>query len=193
MKIIKLLLNPFKWLQERTLLIIGLIGFVCSICISHFCDVEFQVLRMNPLNEVTIWKALFNQFLITAVLSIFFFVAGKIVNKKTRFVDIFNTVIIGFIPFHLIGLQNINHFQTREVEAMNQAMLEGGIYAAMPSALFIIISLISLPIIVYYIYLFVTGFKTATHSRKAIHYVAFTLALIIADLVASYTINSLNF
>lgn len=193
MKITPLLLNPFKWSQERTLLIVGLTALALSVFVSHFCHVEFQILRINPLNKVTVWKALFNQVVIVSVLSLFFFIAGKIVNGKTRFIDIFNTVIVGFIPFYILGLQNINHFQTREINALEQAVQDGGIYSYLPSPLFIILAIVSLVFIVYYIYLFVIGFRTATHSKRVGHYVTFVLALIIADLAASYIINSFNF
>ena len=193
MKITRLLLNPFKWLQTSTLLTIGLSALICSVFISHFCHVEFQILRMNPMNEVSVWKAMFNQVVIVSVLIFIFFIAGKIINNKTRFIDIFNTVIVGFIPFYTLGLQNINHFQTREINTMEQAIQDGGIYAYLPSPLFLILAFISLAVIVYYIYLFVIGFKTATHSKKVGHYVIFALALIIADLIVSYTINTFNF
>src|SRR5690606_40923219 len=66
---------------------------------------------------------------------------------------------------------------------------DGGIYSYLPSPLFLTLAFVSLAVIVYYIYLFVIGFRTATHSKRVGHYVTFVLALIIADLAASYIIN----
>lgn len=193
MKIINFLRNPYRWLQDRNLLTISVFSLLIGMIISHFCKVEFQVLRINPLNDVSWIKAFFNQLIIIAIPTILFFITAKIINKKTRLLDILTTVCVALIPYYILGLQNINHFLTNETHAIEEAMKSGNITDYLPSPLFIFLSVLSLVFIAYYIYLLVTGFKTATNSKKTWHYILFVLALIFSDIIASIIINTTHF
>lgn len=193
MKIINYLRNPYRWLQDRNLLTISVFSLLIGMIISHFCQVEFQVLRINPLNEVSWIKAFFNQLIIIAVPTVLFFITAKIINKKTRLLDILTTVTVALIPYYILALQNINHFLTNETHAIEEAMKSGNFTDYLPSPLFILLSILSLVFIAYYIYLLVTGFKTATNSKKAWHYILFVLALILSDIIASIIINTTHF
>lgn len=191
MKKIKIFTNPFAVIQDRTLLTIGLLTFVTGIIAAYSMHIEMQILRVNPLSTLTFNKVLFNHTTIVIVLTLSFFGIGKIINKKTRFIDILNTVFIALIPLYISLFQNIDSFLLKETQNIEKAIKDGSIYTESPPFLFILVGLIGLGFFVYYIYLLFTGFKTATNAKKIWHYVLFFVTLIVADILTSSLIHSL--
>ena len=186
-----LLLNPFAKIQDKKLLTLGLIAYITGLFIAFSMKMEIQILRINPLTTISLPKILLNHSVITICLSLAFFGIGKIINKKTRFIDILNTVFIAFIPYYISLFQNINSYLTKETEKVMNALRTGTILELTPSFLFIVVTLVGLLFFIYYIYLLFIGFKTATHSKKIWHYVLFFVTLIVVDVIVSMIINSI--
>lgn len=184
-----ILLNPFAVINDRKLLLFGILTFLLGIYIAFSMQVSLQILRMDPLGEITFENVFINHSLIVIFLTSSFFALGKIINKKTRFIDILNTSFIALIPVYISLFQNINGFLSKEVNAILSAIENGKIYETTPPILFLIVSLLGLVFFIYYIYLLFIGFKTATNAKKAWHYVAFFATLIITDLIVSLLIN----
>jgi len=190
-KILQILLNPFATISDKKQTTIGITSLIIGILIAYFMNINLQILRIDPVSEVNLDKAFLNQIIITVFLTASFFGIGKIINKKTRFIDILNGVLISFIAIYISLFQNINNYLTNETNKIFEAIKEGNIYNISPSIIFILISLIGLFFFVYYIYLLFMGFKTATNAKKAWQYVLFFATLIIIDLITSYLINSI--
>ncbi len=185
------LLNPFAKIEDKKLLTLGLIAYIIGIFIAFSMKIELQILRINPLSTIDLPKILLNHSVITICLSLAFFGIGKIINKKTRFIDILNTVFIAFIPYYISLFQNINGYLTNETGKVMDALRQGTILNLTPSFLFIMVTLVGLLFFIYYIYLLFIGFKTATHSKKIWHYVLFFATLVVIDLIVSMIINSI--
>ncbi|WP_177764570.1 YIP1 family protein [Flavobacterium sp. I3-2] len=185
-----ILLNPFAILSDKKQTIIGLISLIFGILIAHFMTINIQILRIDPVENVSLLKSFLNLIICILFLSLAFFGIGKIINKKTRFIDIINTVLLSFIPVYISLFQNLNHFLNNEIDKLIQTLKNGDIYNLSPPILFLIVGLVGFVFFIYYVYLLFIGFKTATNSKKAWHYVLFFATLIIVDLLTSYIINS---
>lgn len=186
-----ILLNPFAILSDKKQTIIGITALIIGICIAHFMNINIQILRIDPTDEVSFTKAILNQVIVVVFLTVALFGIGKIINKKTRVIDILNSVLIALISLYITFLQNIGNYLTDETNKTLEALKNGDIYNLSTSFLFYVIILLGLLFFVYYIYLLFIGFKTATNAKKAWHYVLFFTTLIIIDLITSIVINSI--
>lgn len=191
MKKLQLLKNPFALVEDKKLFLVGISTFIVGIFLAYYFQLQQQILRLNisetpNLKQVIIWHVI-----IVASLTIVYLILGKIINKKTRFIDILNTVLIALIPIYITFFQNFNNFLTEETSKMLNALKDGSIYSQSPPILFIFVGLAGLVFFIYYIYLLFIGFKTATNSKKIWHYTLFFVLLIITDILTSSLINSI--
>lgn len=186
-----ILLNPFAVLSDKKQTIIAVTSLMLGTLLSYFFHVNVQVLRINPLNDLSFMEVLLDQVILILILTISFFGIGKIINKKTRLIDIFNGICIAFIPIYISLFQNLNNFLTNETNKLMEAISNGDIYNMSPPILLLIVGLIGFVFFIYYIYLLFIGFKTATNAKKAWHYVLFFSTLIIIDILTSFIINSI--
>lgn len=182
----KLFTNPFAVVQEKTLLTIGIFAFVVGLMVSFAMKTEIQVLRISPLRTLTLDKVLLNNATIVVLMTIAFFGIGKIVNPKTRFIDILNTVFIALIGVYISLFQNIGGFLQHNIDTLENAIKDGSIHQLNPPFVFIMISLLGFALFIYYIYLLFIGFKTATNAKKTWHYLLFFITLILVDFISSY-------
>lgn len=190
-KLLQLLKNPFALVEDKKLFLVGISTFIVGIFLAYYFQLQQQILRLNisetpNLKQVIIWHVI-----IVASLTIVYLILGKIINKKTRFIDILNTVLIALIPIYITFFQNFNNFLTEETSKMLNALKDGSIYSQSPPILFIFVGVAGLVFFIYYIYLLFIGFKTATNSKKIWHYTLFFVLLIITDLLCSGLINSI--
>lgn len=186
-----ILLNPFAVLSDKNQIIIGIASLIIGTLLSYFLHVNIQVLRINPLTDLSFIEVVTDQVILISLLTFSFFGIGKIINSKTRLIDIFNGICIASIPLYISLFQNINNFLTDEMNKLVEEMKNGNILNLSPSFLFLFISLLGFVFFIYYVYLLFIGFKTATNAKKAWHYVLFFVTLIVMDLIVSFLINSI--
>jgi len=184
-----LFLNPFAIISDKKQTLIGMSTFILGIIIAYFMHVNIQILRIDPVNKVSFVKAILNSFIVVFFLTFAFFGLGKVINKKTRLIDILNVVLISLIPIYLSLFQNINGYLTNEINQIMDKLKDGSINEYATPLFFFIITIISLLLFIYFIYLLFVGFKTATNAKKAWHYVAFFAVLIFIDVLTSALIN----
>lgn len=183
-------INPFARVQEKTLLTIGLICFVIGLFIAYEMKMQLQILRISPEENIRLDQVLFHHASIVVLLTAFFFGLGKIINPKTRFIDILNTVLIALIPIYLSFFQNWNHFLSRNLNRTLEHLKSDQLQSYVPSIGFFMVIIIGLLFFIYYIYLLFIGFKTATHAKKGWHFVLFFVVLLLVDVISSYFFNS---
>jgi len=186
-----IIFNPYAVLSDRKQTIIGITSVIIGTLLSYFLHVNIQVLRIDPLTDLSFIEVAINQVILISSLTFSLFGIGKIINKKTRLIDILNTVLLAFIPVYISLFQNINNFLTNETNQLIEAITNGDIYNMSPPILLIVVGLLSTLLFIYYIYLLFIGFKTATNSKKVWHYVLFFATLIIIDILTSFIINSI--
>ena len=190
-KIGQLLKNPFAVLSDKQILLTGIIAFVIGIFLAFQFQIQLQILRINTLKIPSLLEVVIGHLIILICLTISFFILGKVINKKTRFIDILSSVLISLIPLYISLFQNINGFLTNETSKIENAIKDGTIYTQTPPILLIIVGLVGLCFFIYYIYLLFVGFKTATNAKKVWHYLLFFVILIVIDILTSGLINSI--
>src|SRR5690606_42105252 len=89
-KLLQLLKNPFAIIEDKKLLFFGIFSFIIGIFLAYYFQLQRQILRLNILETPTITQVIIWHFIIVASLAIIFFTLGKIINRKTRFLDILN-------------------------------------------------------------------------------------------------------
>lgn len=190
-KLLQILKNPFEISSDKSLTTTGIILFTIGITLAYFFQIQLQILRVNPLVKLTITDIIIGHLIVLSALTIVYFIFGKIINRKTRLLDILNTILISIAPLYLIFFENINGYMYNEIYQMEEAIKSGGMLNIKTSIFSVIISVISISITIYFIYLLFIGFKTATNAKKIWHYVLFFVILFITDLICSGLINSI--
>lgn len=189
-----LLFNPFQKYSDSQLLISGLcfsiigivLGFAFNARFDGFIDVHFaeKTTFTQPL-----FDTLINVFFGTAV----FFIMGKSINKKTRFIDIFTTCLIAKTPLYLIAFLNTNDFMynvtSRMVTMINPEKIDS--IPTMDLTIVMASALIMIPMLVWSIALLFNGFKTATNAKETKHILLFILGIIITEVITKILIKQL--
>jgi len=95
----KIIINPFEKFTEVQLFILGLALTIGGSLLSYLlkCRVD-GVLHIGAGINVTIAQSFIDSGIATFSLFIVFYVLGLVINKKTRLIDILNTVLIGRSP-----------------------------------------------------------------------------------------------
>lgn len=184
MKKIKTFINPLSKFQENTILTTGIIGLVITSLVGYVFNVKFDgAFDAHTTSSTTFINSFLENLIQVLCVFVLLFALGKIINKKTRGIDILNTSLLYRIPFIFIGiLTGLPVYKKVEMLIKdNNLTLESMDYIQLiTSSIFILLLLI------YSIVLLVNGFKTATNAKKWQHYVALTLVLIAIEIISKY-------
>lgn len=119
----KIIFNPFEKVSEKILLTFG----ITLTILGSFTGFYFGVIYDGYL-DVHVYAVTFLESLLhntTNLLSMFicFFILGKILNSKTRIIDVLNTVLIARIPLYTLGIfannEKINSITDQIIEGVN--------------------------------------------------------------------------
>ncbi|RYJ45625.1 hypothetical protein [Flavobacterium beibuense] len=192
----KLLFNPFEKYTEKQLFITGFImAALCSL-VAYYLNARFDgILDMHLVNDVRFEAPFIDNLINIVTLSVFLFAAAITVNKKTRIIDILNTVLIARIIYCFLPIFNpefispgidekLLSIDPQDPQSLNLTALD---YTAIG-----ITAIVMIGALVWYITLLYNGFKTASNSKKVAHTIAFILAIIIAEVVSSLLISTIN-
>lgn len=171
----KKLLNPIAHFDEKKLLITGLISVALNIAMCHFFGFKMISILKFTDSGAGLKTLVLSVFRAYAVAIVVFYLYGFLINRKTRFLDIVNTVLISMIPVILVNpIQKIPVF-----EKILKRILQDP-QSSLPSDLLIImlLSLIMVPFLVHKIALLLNGFKTATNLKAWYHVVLFFILLL---------------
>ncbi|MGJ7030305.1 hypothetical protein [Niabella hirudinis] len=182
----KTVFNPFERYPERDLAITGIISLLLSVLLFWWAKQSNDgVYHVSPKADLSLKGSIAEAVVYTSLLSLLLFGLGKVINPKTRIVDILNGILIHRIPlaFGILILQ-LPFIKT----AMDQIMLavkNNRLETLSGSTLWIstMVSLLMLAFFVHAIILLVNGFRTAVHARKPAHYVLFAATLVVAEVI----------
>jgi hypothetical protein len=118
------------------------------------------------------------------------FIAGKIINRKTRLIDCLNLALYIRIPYYVLTLWNIlGTFSKMKPVVDNQNKISVTLPSSTIDVLvlssfsfFALVALVIIGTIVYF------GFKTITNSKKVTDYLIL-IVLIIISIILSYTLS----
>ncbi|AJA69167.1 hypothetical protein HX045_03940 [Myroides odoratimimus] len=180
------ILKPFESIQDKTLLAIGVLTGVVISCLQLLTHMRsIAILKQVTLKSApTLVQTLSDFAITTIVMTLALFVFGKIINKKTRLIDILNTVLIARICLDISVLFDINGYLSdfslqlidniANPEILFKSNPQGFVY-------FIITSFASILCLVGFGYYIYQGFKLATHLKKKYMIIVFVLIILLVD------------
>ncbi|EKB58272.1 YIP1 family protein [Bergeyella zoohelcum] len=118
-----------------------------------------------------------------------FFALAKIINLKTRFIDVLNAFLIGLLPLAiLVFFTNIPAIHRLNETVLDRAQHLEQLFSNLLEVIgFSISTLVALFFVVYAVTLMYNGFKTATHLKKGIYTaVFFALLFILNSITQAY-------
>lgn len=186
-----LLLNPFEKYSERILIIVGLaftviggyLGFVFNARFDGVIDLHFaeRVTLYQPILEIGI------NILSTTVL---LFIVGKIINPKTRIIDIFLTSMIARIPYYIVTFFNSNN----KAYTISQGILnlvksnKTNMLSSTDIFYLLLMSFAIIASLIWFIALLFNGFKTAVNAKETKHILLFIAAIVAAEIISKIVI-----
>ncbi|MFV5692389.1 hypothetical protein ACM55K_10240 [Flavobacterium sp. LT1R49] len=186
-----LLFNPFEKYSERILIIVGLaftviggyLGFVFNARFDGVIDLHFveKVSLYQPILEIGI------NILSTTVL---LFIVGKIINPKTRIIDIFLTSMIARIPYYIVTFFNSNN----KAYTISQGILnlvksnKTNILSSTDIFYLLLMSFAIIASLIWFIALLFNGFKTAVNAKETKHILLFIAAIVAAEIISKIII-----
>ena len=186
-----LFFNPFQKYSDRILLIFGLSFSLIGIALGFAFNARFDgFIDLHFVENTSFSQPLFDTVINTLCGTLIFFIFGKLINKKTRIIDILTTCLIAKIPFYLIPFTNINQLVFNTTSQMISEINPEKINSISTADMMIlmILAIITILIIIWSIILLFNGFKTATNSKEAKHTILFILGIIITEVISKILI-----
>lgn len=177
----KLVLQPFTYGPEKFLLSFGLsLAFLGCLVQMTTTSRTFSIFQFEDIHTHPTFLQLVADFSITSfTLILTLFGLGYLINSKTRFIDVVNTVLIAKVPLSPLIFIPIGALMTTLDKVENQFVVYGKIPVHFVTMLFQL-SLLTLAIILLYFfgYYLYQGFKTATHLKKKKHLVLLVVLVV---------------
>lgn len=189
-----LLFKPFEKYSENRLLITGLLALFIGTGLAFLLNTRFDgALDIHYGMEVQFQTAVIDQALALVSLVLFLFLAGILVNPKTRFVDILSTVLIARIPLYLASLLNLGGYTSSAGLEIKQSMLhEGSEISPFAIVLMVVSIVVILPLIVWSFVLLWNGYKTAANAKGVKAILLFIGAALLAEITSKIVLEFLK-
>lgn len=181
----KVLLQPFTYGQENRLLLVGLslalLGCFVQLSTSIRFFSTFHI--ENVSSQPTFYQILGDFGITTLLLTLALFALGYFINTRTRWIDIFNTVLIAKVllsPLLLIPLG----YLLKKSDELNEmySIQKQTIGIALTTFLCLALFSIFVTLFLFFGRYLYQGFKTATHLKKKIHPILLIILVICVEL-----------
>lgn len=189
------LLNPFEKFSERTLILFGFISNLIGGYLGFLLNVRFDgVLDIHFAGKIKLYESFIDITIDILCITALLYIVGKLINSKTRFIDILSAIMIARIPLYFITFFNANNLMYTISHRMLYTIKSEKIDTfPLPDLLVILVfALISILFLVWFIILLYNGFKTATNAKETKHTLLFIVALIFSEVLSKILIYSLN-
>lgn len=192
----KILVNPFETESENRLITIGSIITVLFSYVAFLLYSRMDgLLDMHITDTIALHQPLLDNLINIATCSIFLYILGLYINKKTRFVDILAASIVARIPMYPLLLLNINGFLNNASKVVVENSTPEAISQIPPSALatILVFALLAIGALIWYMILLYKGFKISTNSKGSKPVALFIIMILIIEIVSKAFINILNY
>lgn len=195
----KILFNPFEKYSEKTLLIFGISATLLGSLVGYLMNARFDgIIDMHLVQGARFQNILLDNLINTLVLFILFFAFGKIINPKTRAIDMLNVSMICRIPMYLVALGNIGGYLERATQNIMEGVDLDNLqnmpeFELLDLLVILIFSILSIGFLIWMIVLFWKGFKTATNTKRTRDIILFIILFIVAEVLSKYLIGTFNF
>jgi hypothetical protein len=188
------LLNPFTKFSEKQLLIFGIVTLGLGSYFAALFGVTFDgVIDVHLSPNITFLQSLKENAITILLLTILLFTLGKIINAKTRLIDILNTSMLFRIPFYLsAALVALPAVKVIEESLLKNAQNNAS-FNLNTNDIIILLCLTGaiIALLIYAIALLFNGFKTATNVKQTSHKVFFSIAILLAEILCKIILSSL--
>lgn len=194
----KILLNPFEYFSEKSLIIVGTVATIVLSGTSAFFNARFDgVLDLHFSQPTTFFNTLIDNTVNVLVLALLLFALGKFRNTKTRFIDILSASVIARIPYYFVAFFNWNNVILIESEKRLQefkALQPGSLptFENTQILILIVFAITALLFLAWYLYLLYQGYKVATNAKGGLEVVLFASTVLIAEVLSKLTIYIIN-
>ncbi|TDE45997.1 hypothetical protein E0I26_04735 [Flavobacterium rhamnosiphilum] len=190
-----LLFNPFEKYSDRTLIAFGLLFSLIGGYLGFVFNARFDgVIDLHFVEKVSVYQPLFDIAIDIFCSSILLFSVGKLINNKTRFIDILSVSMIARIPFYFLSFFNINNLMynisKRILSMIAPEKIHNFVITDIPVLL--VVSMTTILFLIWLIVLLYNGFKVATNAKETKHTLFFIGALIFAEILSKILIITLN-
>jgi hypothetical protein len=180
-----LLLKPFERYSETRLLLVGLAAFAVGTVLSKVFNTQFDgALDVHFSASISWTQSIINNVVNVGCLTLVLFAAGKIINHKTRLVDLLATVLIARIPFYPLVFCNIGNRAFTSGDEILQATLHQTPISAASIVMLVVIALSTLILLVWSVSLLYNGYKVSVNGKGAKAIVLFIVAIIVAEIAS---------
>lgn len=187
----KLFFNPFSKFSEKALLISGILFLVVGSFIGYYFGVTYDGIFDVHISTVTLIESLTENVINVVILSLLLFIAGIMINSKTRIIDVLNVALISRFPIYLAGLfannQRISEISEQLIDSVHQETPAS--VSSSDMMILMLFSAVLILLLAYQLMLMVFGFKTAVNARKWQHWLLFAFALIAAEVISKAIIH----
>ncbi len=187
---IKKLLNPFAYFEDKALLIIGVLAhliftYIAKLTNSNFPD--FLSIKKG-LIDFTFWDLLYQNTRNIAIAILFLFILGKIINKRTRFIDIVNVVLISRIAYYIVFITDFIPVVNSKLNKVTDNIQSNNLSVLQESSTMLVILIVAfvaiffICVMFYYLYI---GFKTVTNLKTIQQTFAFIATILFIIIISS--------
>jgi hypothetical protein len=183
----KILLNPFEKYNENQLFLFGVLITLLGSYLAYYFGARLDgALDLHFSDGIELKQPFLDNAINIPTLVIFLYIAALSINKKTRIIDIMNTVLVSRTILCIIPLFNIGGLMyTPGEDPMSMSTPE--------MAIQIIFAIILIAFIIWFIALLYNGFKVATNLKTTKHKIIFAVAILAAEILSKYIIITLNY
>jgi hypothetical protein len=182
----KTLLNPVEVYPETKLLIAGTAALAAGSTAAYFAGGRFDgVIDFHLVPNVS-WQVPFLDNIINTVsLLIFLYIAGYIINKRTRIIDILTTSLIARVPFYILPLAGGSNVMRGLEAKSNPANPDFLNFTTQETLVISAFAIFAIATLVWFIILLYNGFKTAANAKTLTHKFYFAIAVLLAEVLSS--------
>lgn len=193
----ELLFKPFEKYSETKLLLFGIIITSIGLFVGNLFNMRFNgAIDMHFGTKVTMIVSLLDFGIVLLCLVTFLFLAAKIVNRKTRFIDVLSTVIVSRSIIYILSLFNANGSLGLVSDKLtnNQGKAKEVFLTLNNNELLLVVisGITSILITIWYVALLYNGYKTASNAKGSKPTVLFIVSILLAEIVSAVLIYNYN-
>ncbi len=187
-----IVINPFKTIADKILLLLGIVSFIIGCYLSYRFEMIYDgIFDAHEFPDILFSQAFTANTINVIVICLIFFAFGKIINPKTRMIDIMNTAFISRIPIYItVPLAEIPLVKSVMLKILdNMKDIQHLNLPTFDVLVLLIFSSVVILLLAYSITLMVNGFRTATNVKKLQHYLIFSVLIIAAEVLSKWIIS----
>lgn len=190
-----ILFNPFQKYSEKQLFLFGWFLAITAAVLSLFFNGRFDgIIDLHFVENTSIITASLDIVICTGILSLLLFIIGKIINKKTRFIDVLVASLIAKIPFYFLLFFNINNKMYLVSQKLMDSILQKKDFniETFDMSLLVFSGIATFICLIWSMILLFNGFKTATNIKETKHILLFIVSVITAEVLSKIILFKLN-